>query len=71
MSEDDKIEVTDPGRELIDRIESEGVSVASVSDGHVFGFSVGVLKRMLADAEAAEGKKVIVFVKTPSRGLAS
>lgn len=50
--------------DLITRIEKEGVALRRVTDGVVFMFSAGVLRRLLEDAEASPAKKAIVFVRT-------
>lgn len=56
----DKIDVFE---NLIDRVEKEGVSTAEVDDGRIIIFTVPVLRRLLADAEASPKQKAIVFIR--------
>lgn len=57
-------------KELFDRVEKEGVSCTSVSDGYVFAFSADFLSRLLADAELSEKKQVILFVRKQPKEIA-
>lgn len=52
---------------IFDRIEKTGVAVVTVADGTMFGFSLEMLKRMVADAEASPSKSVIAFVQRDQR----
>lgn len=51
---------------LIDRIMEDGIASATVSDGHVWGFSLAKLREMVATCEKQEQEYLLVQVKNPS-----
>lgn len=56
-------------KDLFDRLERDGVAVTSVSDGHVFAFTLESLERLVEDAKAGDGR-CIVFVRSAPKEVA-
>lgn len=50
---------------LLELAEREGVACSSVKDGHVLIFMKAKLQAMLAEIEAKQADRAIVFVKRP------
>jgi hypothetical protein len=51
---------------LMKTAETQGVTVASVSDGHVMVFTRAHLEMFLAQIEKSGQDKLVVFIKQPT-----
>jgi hypothetical protein len=50
--------------DIIDaHLEKNGVAVSSVKDGHVFKFTLSALRQLVANAEAKQTDRVVLFVQ--------
>lgn len=60
--------IVDDMQRIVDRVEEDGVAIAELKDGFLFGFTRAQLVRMIDDIDARpDGReRIYLFVRTPA-----